>query len=83
MDADWSRLSDDELLRRALREPDAFAAFYSRHERLTLAFFVGRVGDAEVAADLAQCGSERRPDSACRPKRSSRAEAALWGCGVL
>jgi DNA-directed RNA polymerase specialized sigma24 family protein len=53
VDADWSRLSDDELLRRARREPDAFAAFYSRHERLTLAFFIGGVGDAEVAADLA------------------------------
>jgi RNA polymerase sigma factor (sigma-70 family) len=40
-------------LRRARREPDAFAAFYSRHERLTLTFFIGGVGDAEVAADLA------------------------------
>jgi RNA polymerase sigma factor (sigma-70 family) len=53
VDADWSRLSDDELLRRARREPEAFAAFYSRHERLTLGFFIGRVGDAEVAAVLA------------------------------
>jgi RNA polymerase sigma factor (sigma-70 family) len=53
VDSDWSRLGDDELLRRARREADAFAAFYARHERLTLAFFVGRVGDAEVAADLA------------------------------
>jgi RNA polymerase sigma-70 factor (ECF subfamily) len=50
---DWSRLSDDELLRSARREPDAFAAFYARHERMALAFFVGRVGNAEVAADLA------------------------------
>jgi RNA polymerase sigma factor (sigma-70 family) len=52
VDTDWRRVSDDELLRRARREPDAFAAFYSRHERLVLGFFVGRVGDAEVAADL-------------------------------
>jgi hypothetical protein len=52
VDTDWRRVSDDELLRRARREPDAFAAFYFRHERLVLAFFVGRVGDAEVAADL-------------------------------
>jgi RNA polymerase sigma-70 factor (ECF subfamily) len=50
---DWSRLSDDDLLRRARREPDAFAAFYARHERMTLAFFVARVGNPEVAADLA------------------------------
>jgi len=50
---DWSRLSDDDLLRSARREPDAFAAFYARHERMILAFFVGRVGNSEVAADLA------------------------------
>jgi RNA polymerase sigma factor (sigma-70 family) len=52
VDTDWRRVSDDELLRLARREPAAFAAFYSRHERLVLGFFVGRVGDAEVAADL-------------------------------
>jgi RNA polymerase sigma factor (sigma-70 family) len=51
--SDWSRFTDEELLQRARREPDAFAAFYARHERLTLAFFIGQVGDSEVAADLA------------------------------
>jgi RNA polymerase sigma-70 factor (ECF subfamily) len=52
VDTDWGRLSDDELLRKARREPEAFAAFYARHERMTLGFFLARVGSAEVAADL-------------------------------
>jgi RNA polymerase sigma factor (sigma-70 family) len=50
---DWDRLSDDQLLRASRRQPEAFAAFYRRHERRMLAFFLVRAGDAEVAADLA------------------------------
>jgi RNA polymerase sigma factor (sigma-70 family) len=46
------RSSDDEMLRAARSDPRAFGAFYRRHEERMLAFFLGRVGDAEVAADL-------------------------------
>jgi RNA polymerase sigma factor (sigma-70 family) len=53
VEQDWSRLSDDQLLRAARRQPEAFAAFYRRHERPVLGFFLARAGDAEVAADLA------------------------------
>jgi RNA polymerase sigma-70 factor (ECF subfamily) len=53
VETDWGRYSDEELLQRARREPDAFAAFYRRHEQVTLGFLMARVGDAEVAADLA------------------------------
>ena len=53
MSAGWERDTDDELLRAARREPAAFGEFYRRHEEQVLRFFMSRVGDAEVAADLA------------------------------
>jgi RNA polymerase sigma factor (sigma-70 family) len=36
----------------ARREPSAFGAFYRRHEDRMLSYFLARVGDPEVAADL-------------------------------
>ena len=48
----WARLSDEELLDVSRREPAAFGVLYERHEERMLRYFVGRVGDAEVAADL-------------------------------
>lgn len=50
--ARWERESDDELLLAARSEPAAFGAFYRRHEERLLRYFLTRVGDAEVAADL-------------------------------
>ena len=46
-------LGDDELLALTPRRPDAFAVFYRRHERLVLGYLMRRLGDAELAADLA------------------------------
>jgi RNA polymerase sigma-70 factor (ECF subfamily) len=46
------RLADDELLALTPSRPEAFAAFYRRHERTMLGFFVRRTGDPELAADL-------------------------------
>lgn len=46
-------LNDDELLARTVRDPEAFGAFYRRHERPVLAYFRRRVGHPELAADLA------------------------------
>jgi RNA polymerase sigma factor (sigma-70 family) len=48
----WERSSDEELLQASRREPAAFGVFYGRHEERVLRYFLGRVGDAEVAADL-------------------------------
>jgi RNA polymerase sigma factor (sigma-70 family) len=48
----WERSSDEELLQASRREPTAFGVFYGRHEERMLRYFFGRVGDAEVAADL-------------------------------
>ncbi len=52
----FSRLidaSDEELLSRAVVDPDAFGVFYDRFERPILAFFARATGQPEVAADLA------------------------------
>jgi len=46
-------VDDDRLLARARRDPAAFGTFYERHERLVLGYFMRRVGDPELAADLA------------------------------
>lgn len=61
--------------------PDAFAAFYRRHERLLLGYFMRRVRDPEVAADLtaetfaAALVSVRRFDPA-------RGPALSWVLGI-
>jgi RNA polymerase sigma factor (sigma-70 family) len=47
------RLTDAELLARTAREPQAFAGFYRRHERLVLRYLMARCRDAELTADLA------------------------------
>jgi RNA polymerase sigma factor (sigma-70 family) len=49
---DSERSSDEQLLEASSGEPAAFGVFYARHEERMLRYFVGRVGDAEVAADL-------------------------------
>jgi RNA polymerase sigma factor (sigma-70 family) len=50
--ASGDRESDDGLLAVAASDPLAFAEFYRRYEPAVLSFFVRRVHDAEVAADL-------------------------------
>ena len=46
-------MDDDQLLARSARDPEAFGVFYERHERLILGYFVRRLRDPELAADLA------------------------------
>src|SRR3954470_24344142 len=43
---------DDDLLRWTPGDPDAFGAFYRRHEDAVLRYMVARVRDGELAADL-------------------------------
>jgi RNA polymerase sigma factor (sigma-70 family) len=52
MDAPLLGGSDEELLSAARSDPAAFGAFYGRFEERMLRWFLSRVGDAEVAADL-------------------------------
>jgi RNA polymerase sigma factor (sigma-70 family) len=45
--------NDDALLAATAGDPEAFAAFYRRHLRSVLAFFLHRTGRRDLAADLA------------------------------
>jgi RNA polymerase sigma factor (sigma-70 family) len=69
-------------LRRARREPSAFAGFYASESRQVLAFFVRRTFDVEVARDLtaetfAQAFEHRRSF-----RGSTDAEASAWLYGI-
>lgn len=45
-------MDDEALLRATKTAPEAFAAFYRRHETATLRYFARRAGDSELALDL-------------------------------
>lgn len=47
------RLSDNELLERAPRDPEAFAVFYDRHAGTLIGLLRYRTGSTELALDLA------------------------------
>ncbi len=81
METVWDRSSDDELLGAARADPLAFGAFYRRHEQRMLAFFLGRVGDAEVAADLTAETFAAALESSHRFRRR-REPAAAWLFGI-
>jgi RNA polymerase sigma-70 factor (ECF subfamily) len=44
--------TDAELLRASSSEPEAFGRFYDRYETAIASYFLRRVGEPEVAADL-------------------------------
>ncbi len=48
----WDSESDEALLVATPGNAGAFSAFYRRYERVVLAYFVRRVGEPELAADL-------------------------------
>jgi RNA polymerase sigma factor (sigma-70 family) len=48
----WEGESDEALLGATRSDPAAFGAFYRRFEERMLRYFLARVGDPEVAADL-------------------------------
>jgi len=62
------------------REPEAFAAFYHRHEDSMLRYFLARVGEPEVAADLTAETFAAALASAHRfRRRREPASACLFG----
>src|SRR5262245_53302107 len=81
MSAVWDDAPDEGLLVSTRGEPAAFGAFYRRHEDRVLSYFLARVGDEEVAADLtaetfaAALASLHR----FRPRRKKPAAAWLFG----
>jgi RNA polymerase sigma factor (sigma-70 family) len=69
--------SDEELLAATLRQPEAFAAFYRRHEKAMLLFFLRRTSGPEVAADLTAEVFAAALTSVTR-FRPGRAPAVAW-----
>jgi RNA polymerase sigma factor (sigma-70 family) len=78
---DWDSSSDEELLEAARCEPVAFGVFYRRFEERVLSFFIGRVGDAEVAADLA-AETFAAALASSRRFRRRRGTASAWLFGI-
>ncbi len=81
MSARWEREPDNELLLAARAEPAAFGAFYRRYEERMLRYFMARVGDAEVAADLTAETFAAALASLGR-FRPRRGPAAAWLYGI-
>ena len=81
MSAVWDDAPDEGLLASARAEPAAFGAFYRRHEDQVLGYFLVRVGDPEVAADLT-AETFAAALASChrfRPRRKKPASAWLFG----
>ena len=82
METVWDRSPDDELLRAARTDARAFAAFYRRHEDRVLGYFLARVGDPEVAADLTAETFAAALVSAHRYRPRKKKPAVAWLFGI-
>ena len=81
MGVSWDAESDEALLAAARSDPAAFAAFYRRFEERMLRYFLSRVGDAEVAADLT-AETFAAALAGVRRFRAARGPAAAWLFGI-
>jgi RNA polymerase sigma factor (sigma-70 family) len=77
----WDGTPDETLLELARRRPAAFGAFYRRHEDRVLIYFLARVGDTEVAADLTAETFAAALSSAHRFRRREE-PASAWLFGI-
>jgi RNA polymerase sigma factor (sigma-70 family) len=77
----WDETPDERLLATARAEPAAFGAFYRRHEDRILSYFLARVGDPEVAADLTAETFAAALSSAHR-FRARKTPASAWLFGI-
>jgi RNA polymerase sigma factor (sigma-70 family) len=79
MAPEWDDAPDERLLARVRVEPGAFGVFY-RHEDQVLGYFLARVGDPEVAADLtAETFAAALASAHCFRPRREPASAWLFG----
>jgi RNA polymerase sigma factor (sigma-70 family) len=78
----WDDAPDEQLLARARGEPSAFGAFYRRHEDRLLGYFLARVGDPEVAADLTAEAFAAALASAHRFRSRTKKPASAWLFGI-
>src|SRR3954452_18177014 len=81
MDAPRHGGPDEELLSAARSDPAAFGAFYRRFEERMLRYFLSRVGDAEVAADLT-AETFAAALASVRRFRASKGAAGAWLFGI-
>src|SRR5215211_2401267 len=81
MSPGWDDEPDERLLATARGQPAAFGAFYRRHEDRVLGYFLARVGDPEVAADLTAETFAAALASAHRFRRRKE-PAAAWLFGI-
>jgi RNA polymerase sigma factor (sigma-70 family) len=81
MSSVWDDAPDERLLATTRAEPAAFGAFYRRHEDSVLGYFLARVGDPEVAADLTAETFAAALASAHR-FRPRRKPAVAWLFGI-
>jgi RNA polymerase sigma factor (sigma-70 family) len=77
----WDETPDEGLLATARAEPAAFGTFYRRHEDRVLGYFLARVGEPEVAADLTAETFAAALASAHR-FRPRKAPASAWLFGI-
>jgi RNA polymerase sigma factor (sigma-70 family) len=70
--------TDEELLTWSARRPEAFSAFYQRHENAMLVFFLRRTATPETAADLTAEVFAAALASASRFRAARGAPAAAW-----
>ncbi len=76
--AEYRTHSDEELLRRARRDPDAFCAFYDRHVRRLFGWLSGETLDAAVAAELTAETFAQALRSMSRFRGDSTGSARAW-----
>jgi RNA polymerase sigma factor (sigma-70 family) len=82
MEPVWDDAPDERLLTAARSEPSAFGAFYRRHEDRVLKYFLARVGDPEVAADLTAETFAAALISVHRFRPRKKKPAAAWLFGI-
>lgn len=73
---------DEQLLARTRGDPSAFGVFYRRHEDRVLGYFLARVGDPEVAADLTAETFAAALVSAHRFRPRKKKPASAWLFGI-
>src|SRR5688572_12610650 len=76
----WDHASDEVLLESSAASPEAFGAFYRRYEERVVRYFVRRVGEPDLAADLtAETFAAALASSHRFRKRGEPAAAWLFG----
>jgi len=73
--------TDEELLAETASNPEAFGAFYRRHEKSVLLYFLRRTASPEVSADLTAEVFAAALESSKR-FRAGKAPAAAWLFGI-